>query len=357
MTLLAFFIVIVALVLVHELGHFLAAKRAGIRVDEFGIGFPPRLFGIQKGETLYSVNALPFGGFVKLHGEDGEEEGSQDPRSFAKASKYHKTIVMAAGVAFNFIFAWMLLSVGYMIGIPASPLVDPRVEGSALTVTQVLPETPAFDAGFKPGDEIISVDTGEKVVLVRTAEETSALIVNGGGELSFLVERGDEQMQLDVTPTIHPETGTNFVGIGMDTLGTLSLPLHEALYEGGKTTITLSTLIVAGLADLIRDAFVGQADLQSVTGPVGIAGLAGDALRVGVVEFISFTAIISIHLAILNLIPIPALDGGRLVVLGLEAIRRKPIPTKIVATINMASFALLILLMLFVTYRDVVRLF
>lgn len=356
MTILAFLILIVLLILVHEAGHFLAAKRSGVRVDEFGIGFPPRLFGIKKGETFYSINALPFGGFVKLHGEDGDGGYVDDSRSFFKASVYHKSVILLAGVAFNFIFAWILISVGYMMGLSASPDFDPRVTNAQVTVTEVVPSTPAGDV-FKPGDRIETVSNGVTAITVTNPEEVSGLIAESNGPLEFLVKRGKEELTLEVTPIFNEELGKNFLGIGMDDIGTLSLPIHEALYEGGVTTVRLSELIVGGLAGLVKDAFVGKADLQSITGPVGIAGLAGDALTLGLTEFLSFAAIISIHLAILNLLPIPALDGGRLVIVFYEAIRKRTVPHKVLATAHAISFAILILLMIVVTYRDIVRLF
>lgn len=357
MTILAFIIVIVVLVLVHELGHFLSAKQAGIRVDEFGIGFPPRLWSIQKGETLYSINLIPFGGFVKIHGENGLEVDDTDPRAFSRAPRYRQALVLAAGVAFNFICAWVLLSAGYMIGLPASPDVDARAQNVQLTVTDVLPDSPAADAGLGVGDVIVSV-----VSQTEHAPETAL------GARDFIAEHGDAPLTVTfihdgavevhtITPRILSGSDHPIIGIAMESIGVLRLPFMKAIYEGAQTTVHISELTVTGFGRLIADMINGRADMTSVTGPVGIASLAGNALHIGFANFIAFTALISIQLAILNLLPIPALDGGRIVILGLEAIRNRPIPVRITHTLNTLSFFALVALMLVVTYRDIMHLF
>jgi len=357
MTVLAFLIVIVFLVLVHELGHFLAAKQSGMRVDEFGIGFPPRIWSTKRGETEYSINALPFGGFVKIYGENGIEEGNDKERAFVHTSRYKQAITLAAGVAFNFLFAWLLISGGYMAGLPTSVQVDARAENPELLVTHVVPQSPAEEAGFQPGDAIRRVAVRDEVAALSPQASSAFITAHPDDEIVFTVMRGGDMVTLSAEPDVAEGHQEEIIGIGMDMIGTLSLPVHEALYEGGKATINMSEAIAVGLAGFVRDAIAGEADTESLTGPIGIAGLAGDALEIGFVNFIMFMAIISIHLAILNLLPIPALDGGRLLFLAIEAICNRPISPRVAGAVNFAGFVLLILLMIVVTYRDIVNLF
>lgn len=358
-TLIAFIVVIVLLVLVHEFGHFWAAKKSGLRVDEFGVGFPPRIWGIKKGETFYSINAIPFGGFVKIHGENESESESDTKRSFAHAGPYKQAIVLLAGVSLNFIFAWLLISVGFIAGQPVPASFDERVENPVLMVTEVLPNSPAFESGFLPGDVIEALQvSSQNIESVSPEIIQDAVSVHKETEILFTVRRAGEELTISTAPQEGlVEEGSHSIGIAMGIIGTLKLPIHEAFYEGAKVTLDMSQAIVEGFLLLFRQIFLGTASSDVLTGPVGIASLAGSALRTGFVEFISFTAIISIHLAILNLLPIPALDGGRLLFVIIETITRKKIPTSVVAYVNAAFFFLLIGLMLFVTYKDILKLF
>lgn len=362
MTIIIFIIVLGILVFVHELGHFLVAKKAGIRVDEFGIGFPPRIAGIKRGETVYSINLIPFGGFVKIFGEQITEEaitGPDSERSFIHKSRSWQAAVLVAGVFFNMLFAWLLISLGFIIGLP-TPIDHEsfgEVKDAHLVITNIVPESPAADAGIKPGDVVTKIVAGEIEFLPSGAHEASRFIEEHQEmplEFSFL--RGEEVLTVTVEPEEGIIEGRRAVGVMMDMIGTLKLNPYLALIEGARTTANLTAAISLGLVDFIGQIVTGRADFAQVAGPIGIAGLVGDASRLGIVYLLSFVAFISIHLAIINLVPFPALDGGRLLFVAIEGLTKKKIPPKVFNWVNAIGFALLLLLMLVVTYQDILRL-
>jgi regulator of sigma E protease len=365
MSVIIFIIALAVLILVHEFGHFIVAKKSGIRVDEFGLGLPPRAWGKKFGETLYSLNWIPFGGFVKIFGEDIHEDliSEQDkPRSFYYKPKWIQSAVLVAGVTFNALFAWLLISVGFMIGFPSpvNYVKDVAIKDPHVVILQVLPESPAEKSGLKSGDTLLFVGAGNNSLqdAELTPEHISSLIKNSNGEqVQMLYRRGDTPTQ---TIFIQPKTGLvsdGFgVGISMDTIGTLKLPVWQALYEGGKTTIGLIKTTVVGLGTFLWNAVTLKADLSQVAGPVGIAGSVGEARQLGFVYLLSLVALISINLAVINLVPFPALDGGRLLFILIEVIIRRPIPPKIFQWMNAIGFALLILLMFVITGHDILKL-
>jgi regulator of sigma E protease len=367
MTVIIFLIILAVLVLVHEFGHFIAAKKSGIRVDEFGIGFPPTIFSWKpkKSETRYFLNIIPFGGYVKIFGETPDDESMSGPdskRSFVNKPKYIQVWVLAAGVIFNIIFAWALITIGLMTGLP-SVINDSNREyarDSGLTITEVLPESPAFDAGLKPGDRIININSRANHSIPITADEVSNIIANSNSqELILTYVRGDTEIAHEAS--LIAEEGiieeAPAIGIAMDEIGLISFPLIKAVIEGTKMTGNLLIAITIGLTDFIIDIFSGGADFSQVSGPVGIVGLVGDASDLGLIYLLSFTALISLHLAVLNLIPFPALDGGRILFVIIEAIIRRPINSRVQNWANGIGFALLILLMIIVTYKDIIKLF
>jgi regulator of sigma E protease len=365
MSIILLIVVLSILVFVHELGHFLFAKRAGIRVDEFAIGFPPRLFSYKppRDETTYSINLIPFGGYVKIFGENAlDEEGvdtSNDPRSFISKPRLTQALVLVAGVIFNALFAWLLFALTFMLGMPTAVTPDTRdeVENAELMITSVLPESPAADAGIKPGDVVKGVELASGEINPGDAEEFRNAIQTSEGDVTVLISREGQEQELEISPEEGIVGDGRAVGVTLDLVGTMKLPLHEALYESFFFTIDLGKMIIVGTADFLARSISGDASVSEVTGPVGIATLVGDAAAVGLSNLISFTAFFSLNLAILNLLPIPALDGGRLLFLALEALRGKSFSPKVMQYTNMVGFALLILLMIVVTVNDVVRLF
>lgn len=361
MSVIIFIIILGILVFVHELGHFLIAKKSGIRVDEFGIGFPPKLWSKKRGETVYSINAIPFGGFVKIHGEDPEEDATLDKdkgRNFAYKSKWIQASVLAGGVFFNFVFAWLLISFGFMTGLPTPVSDDERVRDAQLVITMVSPDSPAGLAGIKPGDVITEMSSGENILPDIYPESISNFIeAYGKSEINILANRGERVLEFSMVPEEGIVAGRVAIGISMDMIGILRLPPHEALIQGGVSTYNLTILISKGLGSFIKDAFTGNGALSQITGPVGIVGIVGDVTELGLAHLIAFTAFISINLAIINLMPFPALDGGRLLFVLIEAIKGTPIKPKIANTLNAIGFMLLILLMIVVTVNDILKLF
>lgn len=379
MNILIFLVILLVLVVSHEFGHFIVAKLNKIRVDEFSFGFPPKLFGKKIGETTYNFNLLPLGGYVKIFGENVDEadfvevgflDKEQTPeqiemakRSMANKPKYIQALVLVAGVVMNFLVAWILLSVGFMSGLPTSVGVVPRgaiVENQAITITSVSPNSPAEKGGIKTGDKILSLETAKDSTKLLSSVLGTESIQNfvkshDGEEIKVSIMRGKEPADLVIVPEKNKE-GTPVVGISMDMIGTLKLPVYRAVWEGLKLSSNLFVDTLKGFYNLIHSAVLGKADMSTLTGPVGIVGVVGDAAKFGFVYLLSFTALISINLAVINLIPFPALDGGRLLFLLIEKIKGSRIKPKIANTVNVIGFGLLMLLMAIITFHDIAKL-
>lgn len=366
MNILIFLIILVLLVLVHEFGHFIVAKKAGVRVDEFGIGFPPRIWGKKFGETLYSINILPFGGFVKIFGENAESletpQGltENSSRSLAHKNRAIQAAVLAAGVTMNVLFAWLIISVGLMFGLPSAIEGNnvKNITNARVVITNVMPNSPANKAGLAAGDAIVTVGTARAMIgNDLTPEKVSGFISDNPTPMTIVYKRGEKILQTTLTPAEGILSGKPAIGISMDMVGILKLPPHLALWEGGIRTVQLFKLVTVNIIYFLRDAVVGRANLSEVAGPIGMVALVGDARELGFAYLIFFTALLSINLAVINLIPFPALDGGRLVMVAIEAIKRSPLNPKFIQGINVVGFALLILLMLVVTGSDIIKLF
>lgn len=362
MTIILFLIVLAVLILVHELGHFALAKWAKVAVDEFGLGFPPKLWSRQKGETVYSINLLPLGGFVKLRGEDGGELA--DNQSLGSKSRWAQAAIMVAGVVANLLLAWVLLAGALTLGLPMAVSGAPAgavINNERLMVTSVRPNSPAQTAGLMPGDQILSFKKGLETLSDPRVEESIDLISKNA--LPVTVEyraQNDTQVKsIVITPKLGLiEEGVPAIGLSFERVGNMRLPLHLSIIEGGRYTLRVMILTVVSLKDLIKEAVVGEENLlASLVGPVGLAGLVGDASDLGLAYLLSFMAFISINLAIFNLLPLPALDGGRLLILAVEGIIRRPLPEVFTSWVNLLGFIFLIGLMLVITYGDLVRLF
>ena len=362
MSIIIFLLILAALIFVHELGHFIVAKKFGIRVDEFAIGFPPKIWSKKYGETTYAINSIPFGGYVKIFGENPNEESMAGPdsaRSFVNASRLKQAAVLVSGISFNILFAWIVLSISFMSGLTtsvrdsyASYVKDPHI-----IIIAAQADSPARSAGFVGGGTIISLESSGKKISTADVAEVQNFIANSGGAIKIDYKRGNELKTAIVTASEGLIEGRKAIGIAMDTVGIVKLPAHKALYEGVKLTGATTENVAIGLYHFVFDAFRGKADFSQISGPVGIVGLVGEASTLGIVYLMSFAAFISINLAVINIIPFPALDGGRLLFVAIEAARRRAINPKIANAVNGAGFALLILLMLVVTYKDIVKMF
>ncbi|MGH2542118.1 MAG: RIP metalloprotease RseP [Ardenticatenaceae bacterium] len=349
-TILSFILVLGLLVFVHELGHFVVAKLAGIRVEEFGFGFPPRMVTLfKKGETEYTINWLPLGGFVRMVGENGED--FQDPRSFASKSRAWRAAVLLAGSAMNlilpiFLFTFMAMAVGVQEGPPTH-----RVE-----VLGVEPDSPADEAGLQVGDEILYVGAQR----VMDVAQLQALIQRFEGRaVAVDVDRNGEMVGFTMTPRRFGENNQLKIGVLIANQQELVHynPLR-ALIFGFRQTGTLTIGIMQGFADLIADLFGGRTESVPVAGPIGIMQVTGEVAQTGQLEYIlSFMALLSVNLAIFNLLPIPGLDGGRLLFVGIEALRGQRISAEREGLVHLLGIMLLLALMAFVSVIDIQRLF
>lgn len=445
MTIILFLVVLAVLIFVHELGHFIVAKKSGIRVDEFAIGFPPKIIDWVRGETRYVLNFIPFGGYVKIFGEDPDEisiSGADSARSFVNAKKWKQAGVLLSGVFFNILFAWVLISVSFMFG-SLVPIGDSGADYSKyaknpeVIITQVVSNSPAQKIGLKAGDNLIKIisngqqygaDDSKDIsiaqiqqaisssknkpleifykrsgkLLMATVTPVSTLAVSTSSSLTpvtYEVQTGDtlnsiaaqygfsnykmagiisvpsgnfDLIRLGDIVTIgnakspkisatrevtNGVSGKKEIGIYMENVGVVKLNPVLAIWEGGKLTVLTFKQVAVGLAKFIWQALQGHGDFSQVSGPVGIVGLVGSAAHFGLAYFLGFVAFISLNLAVINLIPFPALDGGRVLFVVIEAIIGRPIKPKIANTLNTIGFFLLIALMIIITYRDIIKLF
>lgn len=387
MTVLLFLAVLFVLILVHEWGHFIVAKKTGMRVDEFGIGFPPKLFGIKKGETEYTFNALPIGGFVKIWGENGEqplspveggaldrrsealaeagEGGTQlkktskhDSRSFGSRPKWAQALVLVAGVVMNVLFAWLLFSVTYMVGVPTA--VDEVSAGpdAQLLIAGTLPDSPA--QSIPDGAQVLTLTAGESTLENPTPSSFSEFVTDNSSEaIDVTYQLGGEIETTSVTPIvglIQDDPERYAVGASLALIEIEKQSFFTAIKNGAGSTVGGLKAITVGLFTLISQSFAGTADYTQVAGPIGIVGMVGDAAAFGLTALLTFTAVISLNLAIINLLPFPALDGGRLVFVAIEAVTGRDIPPQWTGYINLVGFILLLTLMVAVTYNDIINL-
>ncbi len=364
MTIILFLIVLAVLIFVHELGHFLVAKKSGIRVDEFAIGFPPKIFSWVRGETKYALNLIPFGGYVKIFGENPDDEsmtGADSARSFVNTKKWKQICVLLAGVAMNIIFAWLLISISFMFGslVPVgegASNYSKYVKNSQVILTDIAVDSPAAKAGLLQGDRLVSVDSVLGTDL-STSKVRELILNSDDGQIEITYSRNGQESQTLVNTEFNSTENRKVIGVYMENVGIMKLNPILALWEGVKLTAVTFWQVAVGLVTFIGRAIVGQGDFSQVSGPVGIVGLVGDAATFGLAYFLGFVAFISLNLAVINLIPFPALDGGRVLFIFIETIIRKPIKPKIANLANTIGFFILIGLMLVVTYRDILKFF
>ena len=374
MTVIIFLIVLAVLIFVHELGHFIFARMNGIRVDSFKIGFGPRLIHWTKGETEYGLNLIPFGGFVKIFGENPDEENTFGPdkdRSFVHKNRWRQAAVLVAGVLFNFIFAWILYVIVFACGMTAAPgdfqqyvsrFHDPRT-----IITYVSDNSPAKKAGLNPGDTItkISVPSTHAELSLNGTSSTTKLsatvipdTVNASLGTPVIVSfmHGGQASTTTITPSGTLVPGRFVVGIQLADAVTLRLPILTAIYEATHYTWITMEQTAVGLFIFITSIFQGTAQWSQVSGPVGIAADVGNVLSLGFMSLLMFTALISVNLGIINLIPFPALDGGRILFVAIEGIFRRRISAKFTNIVNTVGYILLMILMVEVTYKDIAKL-
>ena len=367
-TILAFIGVLVILVLVHELGHFVVAKRAGITVQEFGVGFPPRIGSVVWHGTRYSLNWIPLGGFVKMLGEDGEAEADKMRQrglseaavdkamegAFNRRPIWVRILVLVAGVAMNFALAAVLFAVA--LSLPGSEGRGP------LTVTEIQRDSPAVTAGLEVGDVIVAAD-GRTFDVSR---DLTAYVRSRAGHLVELtVLRAGEEVAIDVTPRSLTEAeeakGLGAVGFSYEPETLVQIPPSaanpaEAAWEGFIAAGDLAIKIPGGLATAVAGLLGLGPDAGTAVGPIGIASETGRVLQAPLVSQLIFVGILSVNLAVLNVLPFPPLDGGRIAVVLIEAIRRRRLPAEREALVYLTGFMVLIVLVILISIRDVANL-
>jgi len=327
--------VLSVIILVHELGHFVTAKASRVKVEEFGLGFPPRLLSFKWGETRYSLNAIPFGGFVKMAGEEDPKASG----SLAGKNRGTRFLVLSAGSLMNLLLALMLFSAGYLF--PREAAVG-QVE-----VVEVVPDSPAAVAGIETGDIILSVN---KQPVDSNNKLHRYVTDNLGKEITLLVQRpGSASRDVRLTPRLEPPEGEGAIGIAMRTVKLY--PLWQAIPRGAAE---LSSTVIMWAGGLIS-VFTGEVS-GSFLGPVGLVQLTGEVAKFGPLPLLKISALISLILGIMNLLPLPAIDGGRITFLFLEWVRRgKRISPKAEGMVHLIGLALFLLLFLAITYQDIVR--
>lgn len=363
LAIIVFIIIIGLLIFAHEFGHFITAKIMGVKVEEFGFGFPPRIFGIKKGETIYSLNWIPIGGFVKMLGQsdfDSKDhlETKKDPRSFLSRKVWQRAIILASGVGMNFLLAAIIISIGFMIGLPSAIGEDipahAKVKDQKIQILMVEKDSPAENVGLKSGDAISSIDG----IRFNTADQMRNYIIqNPGKNILVDVQRGSETEDLDVKLRDSFPEGQGPLGVSFAETGLVSFPWYLAIYNGFKATGELTVQIIIAFGKLIGGLVSTGKVAGAVAGPVGIAVLTSQATKLGFAYILQFTALLSINLAIINILPFPALDGGHLFFLVIEKVRggkgKKAI--KIENFIHLIGFVVLIGLVILVTYRDIAK--
>lgn len=352
LTIAVFIFILGLLVFVHEFGHFVAAKRAGMKVEEFGFGFPPRMIGFRRGETMYSVNWIPLGGFVKILGEEGH---SEDPRAFANGTFGRRLLVLLAGVGMNFVLGWFLLFLGFsFIGTPieVGEGVDAgraRLSEARLSIIGVEPGSPAEIAGFKPGDIILTVDEQKFTDIEALIAYTKS---RAGNSVIYELQRGDDVFDRSATPRVNPPPGSGAVGFAPALIAIAKYPILDSLQLSATSFYYRSIGIFLAFGDLFGRLFSTGKLTEGLSGPVGIAVLTKDFIKLGTIYLLQFTAVLSINLGIINAFPFPALDGGRVLFLFIEKIRGAK-SLKIERHANVIGFLLLMLLMVAITFRDI----
>ncbi|MFA6383096.1 MAG: RIP metalloprotease RseP [Parcubacteria group bacterium] len=429
LTVIVFIIILGVLIFVHELGHFVTARRNGIRASEFGFGFPPRIVGFQfltgkkhrekievesvrvekmdiklsdneeiiqetitekmrkvdevipvrkwriiwgnrdgdseremkdlsearenkyEGGTVYSINWIPLGGFVKIKGEGGENKDDDD--SFAGRPAWTRIRVLAAGVIMNFVLAWLLIAVVFMIGAPVA--VDSTTAGnpaSKVQISEVIPDSPASAMGLQVGDEILKNDS------LGTLEEVQNYInFHKGQEITLQVKRGNQILNLKGIPRVDAPAGQGALGIGLAETVVVRYSFFQAIWKGLTTMLNLILAMLLALYGILKHLIMGQGVGADVAGPVGIAVLTKQVTTLGLIYVLQFAALLSINLGIINILPIPALDGGRILFILIEKIKGSPISQKTEQLFHTVGFILLIMLMILVTFRDVMKFF
>ena len=384
MTGIIFILILLVLVLIHEAGHFFAAKISGVKVDEFAFGFPPKLFSIKKGETNYIFNALPLGGYVKIFGENGDDKDSKNNnRNFSNKNPFIKIFILAAGVVMNFILAYFLISLSVYINkaVPLdnlSPqdyqkyLSENKIGDKSFVIEDISKNSPAEKSGLVVGDEIENIfinknnkdnssdfdlkkdDLNQNItsVLSRKINESDT------DSLVFTIKNKDGKINdIKVSPVENDSLNKKLIGLSISSFIDVKLSAFDSLKIGFEKTINFTSETLKGFGDLFKNLFTKGQISKDVSGPVGLINAVSQAKSLGIEYIILLAAVLSISLGVFNILPFPALDGGRILFVIIETITKRKISEKWQNILNTAGFAFLILLMVIITIKDIMKLF
>lgn len=355
MDIVAFILILALLVLVHEFGHFIAAKKSGVKVDEFGFGFPPRLFGIKRGETLYSINLIPLGGFVKVYGEEYHEEDKKiDPklkkRAFVYKKPWQKSLIILAGIVGNFLLGWTLISFLFTQGVPTPT--------DKVIVEQVQSGSPAQVSGFKTGDVIAKITTRGKTYPLASSSDLIKVTKDFAGEnLETEVIRDGKALRLQVVPRTDPPAGQGPLGILITTFVEKRYPWYQAPFYGLVEAFKITRTIVVELSKVVVRLVTLQGPQVDVAGPIGIAQYTGQAIKFGQNAVLELIALLSLNLAVINILPFPALDGGRLVFVVYEWVTRRRVNKHVERYANLVGIIILLSLAVVISINDIIKIY
>ncbi len=365
MTILLVILILALLIIVHELGHLIAAKISRVSVQEFGVGYPPTAFSFGHiGETEITLNWLPLGGFVRLFGDAGENE--RGAGSFVNANRAKQAFILLSGVAMNIIVGWVLFTSAYVLGTPravdtSANMTAAQVAGSHLFIADVVQGSPAEAAGIKPGDELVGLhdNTNATPNSLSPAGVREFVSVRGGKELELSYVRNHATSTAGViaaNAVIPGESDRAGIGVDLVLITNTSLPLSDASSFAVQTSINAFLAVGQNRWSILKQAFGGSLSLKGIVGPVGLVSEVGDASHAGIGEVLALAGFISLNLAVINLVPIPLLDGGRLLIVALEAVVRRRTPKLAIHLLNTVGILMIGILMIVGTYHDIARL-
>lgn len=339
-TIIAFVLILSVLILVHELGHFLTARAFGVKVEEFGLGYPPRIFGIKSGGTIYSLNMFPLGGFTKMAGE----EDSDIPGSLAGKSAGARIIVLSAGSLMNAVLPVFLFA--------AALMVPHNIVSGEIVIREVAPDSPAAVSGIEAGDIVLEIN-GHPIRNLSDIQRYVQLNL-GKATAIHLLTKENKTKDVTLTPRWKPPAGQGAIGITLEfnnpAIVPESLPVWQAVPRAALKYGQTLALLVNGIGTML----IGATPV-AVAGPVAVAQLTGEVAQAGLSPLLEFAAFLSLNLAVFNVLPLPALDGGRILFVLIELVRRKRISPKTEGLVHMIGFILLMALIMFVTFTDILR--